>query len=79
MVQNRSATLSLYVTEDGTVKKSHIHKTSGSFQTDRVFLRIVQTVQFQPANINGVPVPVWIVLPVSVTMKEEPTQPNFPS
>jgi TonB family protein len=70
LLGNRRAVLRVFLDADGTVKRTRVTRSSGSIRADQRFAELLQTVRFEPALIDGVPVAVWIELPVAVAVRE---------
>jgi TonB family protein len=54
---------------DGSVREVEIAESSGSVPADAAYREVVRPLTFEPASINGYPVPVWIQLPIRHAMR----------
>jgi len=54
-----------HVDEKGIVRDVRIGVSSGHSELDRIALRVARCSRFVPALNRGVPVPVWIQLPIA--------------
>jgi TonB family protein len=61
--------LRMLVGGDGSVRQVEIAESSGSVPADEAFQDVVRLVQFEPASINGDPVPIWIQLPLQSVVR----------
>jgi TonB family protein len=59
----------LLVGADGSVREVEIAESSGSMPADAAFQEVVRPVIFEPARINGDPIPVWIRLPIQYVVR----------
>lgn len=59
-----SVLLHLFVDEDGTVRNAMVSEGSGHAQLDDAACRVAPVLRFRPAERRGVPVAVWIQLPL---------------
>lgn len=60
----------LLVDEGGRVTKQQILKSSGYRELDEAAFRVGRTARFSPAKHCGKPVPVWVALPISFSVRE---------
>lgn len=54
----------VYLNAEGRVERTQIKKSSGSDVLDEAAVRVALDMVFAPAENRGVPVPVWIQLPI---------------
>lgn len=63
--------LSVHVLPDGTVADLKIKKTSGHSVLDRAARKAVQRWKFRPATTMGLPVTMWVDVPVHFVLQEK--------
>lgn len=59
----------VFVDERGTVQEAQVFRSSGHPALDRTALRIVRFARFVPAVHDGEVVPVWIILPITFSVR----------
>ncbi len=69
LTESRSAKVWTFVNMWGEVERVRIEEGSGDPDFDREVERIMNSARFQPAMIEGIPVPVWASFPVNYTVK----------
>jgi TonB family protein len=52
------------IDETGVVRKTQLKESSGRAELDSAALRLASQLRFRPAENDGVPVPVWVEIPV---------------
>jgi protein TonB len=58
-----------FITDQGTVRKTQVNRSSGSQALDDAALKVANTIQFTPAMNRDEAVPVWISLPITFTTR----------
>jgi len=59
-----TTTVWAYVLTDGMVGDTEVHQSSGLQEFDQIAVEAAQNMRFVPARIEGVPVAVWVELPM---------------
>ena len=54
----------ILVNADGTVAKAEVKDGSGRAELDQAAIKVAKVMKFTPASNKGVPVPVWLQLPI---------------
>lgn len=52
---------------DGTVERVRIERSSGIVEADLAAARVIQTATFRPAVMEGMRVPVWMEIPITLS------------
>lgn len=60
----------LFIDTRGDVLKTVLRETSGRAEVDSVALRAGDYMRFEPAQLAGTPVPVWVQLPVRLRVQD---------
>ncbi len=60
----------LFINTRGDVLKTVLRETSGRAEVDSVALRAGDHMRFEPAQLAGTPVPVWVQLPVRLRVQD---------
>jgi TonB family protein len=60
-----TATVWLFIDEEGAVQEARLHEGSGHAALDQAALRVARTMEFTPAYNRDVRVPVWVSLPMT--------------
>ena len=69
----------MFVDEDGRVGETRIEESSGRFAIDQAAVEVWRMAEFRPARIEGIPVGVWVTLPITWDMRgPAPKEPEFP-
>lgn len=63
--------LQLSILADGTVADVRVVESSGNTNVDLAAGRVLRTARFTPAQIEGIPIPVWITLPVTFSPRRQ--------
>jgi TonB family protein len=71
--QRQIVRLELSILADGTVAQVRVVGSSGNTNVDLAAARVLQTARFTPARIEGIPIPVWITLPVTFSPRRTPS------
>jgi len=58
-----------FIDDEGTVRDTRIHRSSGHDSLDRAALRVADVFEFTPALNRDTPVPVWIQIPIRFTTR----------
>lgn len=58
-----------YVLEDGTVSDVRIDESSGNQAIDDAAIQVSMVLEYTPATLDGQPVPVWINVPITFTLR----------
>lgn len=60
--------MKMLVSREGEVAYAEIDRSSGQSRMDLYAAQVVRQMRFRPAAVNGRPVDVWVVLPLSIAM-----------
>ena len=61
--------LRVYISEQGQPEKIEIKQTSGFDRLDEAAINTVQRWKFVPGKRNGVPEPMWHIVPINFVLK----------
>ena len=67
LAEKRTAVLRAYVTRVGTAQDVRVVQSSGDLRFDVAAAGLIQSAQFLPARLEGIPVPLWAQFPVTYT------------
>ncbi|MEZ4424451.1 MAG: TonB family protein [Gemmatimonadota bacterium] len=63
--RTRIVTVWVFVHTDGTVGRTLVQRSSGSVDVDAAALRAIRAARFQPAQIEQIPMEVWVAFPIT--------------
>ena len=69
LLSSRTTVVWIHAFEDGSASEIRVHRTSRNAAVDETVVRIMRNARFFPAEIEGVPFPVWVQLPVTFTVR----------
>jgi protein TonB len=64
-----TATVWFFLDETGTVRRVLLDDSSGHQALDDAAMRVAGQIEFTPARNRDEPVPVWIALPITFTVR----------
>lgn len=71
----RTASIGALLSRDGQVLHSEVMESSGDVRMDRFAGDLAREMRFLPASMDGVPMDVWVVLPIRVLMPRAAPRP----
>jgi TonB family protein len=74
--QQRTAGVSMRVSEEGVPEEPTVRRSTGSFQIDREILNVARLMRFSPATVNEYPVRVFVQIPITVVFTEQRPAPS---
>lgn len=69
LLSSRTTVVWIHALEDGSASEVRVHRTSRNAAVDEAVVRIMRNARFFPAEIEGVPFPVRVQLPVTFNVR----------
>lgn len=66
-----TATVWVFIDENGRVQETRIQESSGDPQLDEAALRVAEIMRFSPALNDGERVPVWVAFPITFAVRSK--------
>jgi TonB family protein len=64
LFSSRTTVVWIFAREDGSAGEILVHRSSRNTAVDEAVVEIMRNARFRPAEIEGVPFPVWVQIPV---------------